>query len=275
MDTWHWWLHRWDAQQEVYIEQRERIYTVMFELLAQLAPPDMRVLDLAAGPGAVSKRLLERFPQASCVALDVDPVLLAVGQGALGDMGGRLQWLQADLRDPDWYDQLVAAKGRDVNRDRSDDRDRVESVGGDGVFDVVVSSTATHWLLPAELTGVYARLADLLTDTGVFINADGMPMAANHQRILASVRVLGQQRQTKALAAGDGEHWDDWWDALRQEPTLAVAFAERDQIFPPGSRSHRTAPSVQFQQAALREAGFGEVAPVYQDLTHHLMLALR
>jgi trans-aconitate methyltransferase len=64
-------------------------------------------IDLACGPGSLSQRLLQRFPQARVIAVDVDPVLLALGRGALGTVGGRLRWVDADLASPDWAQALA------------------------------------------------------------------------------------------------------------------------------------------------------------------------
>jgi len=104
---WERWVDRWDAQQAAYIEDRERRFDVMLSWVQILVGEEIVVLDLAAGPGAVSDRVLRRFPRARSVAVDIDPVLLALGDGAYGTRDGRLRWVRADLRHPDW----VAAVG--------------------------------------------------------------------------------------------------------------------------------------------------------------------
>lgn len=73
----------------------------MFDAVGQLLPESFVALDLACGPGSVSQRLLARFPGAWVVAVDMDPVMLALGQGALDTLGGRLRWIEADLASPD------------------------------------------------------------------------------------------------------------------------------------------------------------------------------
>ncbi len=40
------------------------------------------MLDLGCGPGSLATRLLDRIPAATVIALDADPVLLAIGQAA-------------------------------------------------------------------------------------------------------------------------------------------------------------------------------------------------
>lgn len=249
----HWrdWVRRWDAQQEVYIQQRARVFEVMLSLLHHLAGDDITVLDLAAGTGAISARLLVRRPAARSVAVDVDPVLLHLGRHAHGDFDGRLRWVKANLTDPSWVDKL-----------------------GQDHFDAVLSATATHWLRPPELAELYRCLATLLVPGGVFLNADHLPLPAHLHRITKTLRAEDERRQAVASTAG-AETWEGWWDALRAESALTDAFAERDRIFPPAGRWDRKSPDLAFHEAALNEAGFTEAGVVWQDLDERLLLALR
>jgi SAM-dependent methyltransferase len=206
---WEDWLRRWDVQQGVYIEDREREFEVMFSFLEVLLPPQITVLDLAAGAGSISQRLLRRRPQTRSVAVDIDPVMLAIGEGALGDMEGRLRWVRTDLRDPGWARAL-----------------------GQSTFDAVLSATVTHWLRPHELAAVYYDVAGLLRPGGVLLNADGLYYPRSQNRVRAAVEAVDQRRQEWAVDEG-AEAWGDWWDALRAEPALHEAFTMRDRIFPP------------------------------------------
>src|SRR5436305_8621532 len=126
--NWQDWMHRYDQQQSTYLPDREQRFTVMLDVLATLLPEHFVALDLACGPGSLSQRLLARFPQARCVAVDLDPVLLAIGKGALGTYDGRLRWIEADLRQDEWVDQL-----------------------GPATFNAAVSTTALHWLSDEHL----------------------------------------------------------------------------------------------------------------------------
>lgn len=244
-------LARWDVQQTVYIKARDRLYDAMFEVLSHLCPAgDPVVLDLACGPGAISSRLLQRLPGARSVAVDVDPVLLAIGEGALGDQDGRLRWVRADLRDPDWP----------------------AAVGANGTFDAVLSSTALHWLDPATLVSTFRRSYELLRPGGVLLNADYLPHP-DGTRLRAVCDEIALDRRNHALADG-GESWEAWWEAVSAEPALAGALAERAKLWPEGSRDWSGA-THRFQDSALREAGFGEVGVVWQDLQTGVIAGLR
>ncbi|WP_028661351.1 class I SAM-dependent methyltransferase [Nocardioides insulae] len=247
-------IARWDAQQGVYIPQRDAMYEAMFEALAHLRPAEeLVVLDLACGPGAISRRLLDRFPAARAVAVDVDPVLLRLGRGAYGDADGRLRWAGVDLRDPDWPQRL----GPD---------------GAAGTFDAVLSSTALHWLDPATLAATYRRCHELLRPDGVLLNADYLPHpAAGRLRDLSAA--MADERQDRAVATG-AESWDAWWEAVAAEPALAEALDERSALWPEGSRDW-TGPTLAFHETALLEAGFAEAGTLWQDLNERILVALK
>jgi trans-aconitate methyltransferase len=61
---WRSWLARWDAQQTGYLPDREARFTVMFDTLEVLLPAGFTALDVACGPGSLSRRLVARFPEA-------------------------------------------------------------------------------------------------------------------------------------------------------------------------------------------------------------------
>ena len=148
---WHQWLQRWDAQQTAYLPDREGRFGAMLDVLDILLPEEFIALDLACGPGAISQRLLARFPKARSIGVDLDPVLLTMGQVVLGHMGGRLRWVEADLMRPEWVSQLGASQ-----------------------VDAVLSTTALHWLPSEALIRVYRELGQLVRPGGVFLNGDNL-----------------------------------------------------------------------------------------------------
>ena len=247
-------LARWDVQQSVYIADRDRGYDVMFEVLTHLRPAeDLVVLDLACGPGAISSRLLGRLPKARSVAVDVDPVLLRIGENAFGDVDGRLRWVRADLRDPDW----PTALGAD---------------GTPATFDAVLSSTALHWLDPAALVATYRRAFELLQPGGILLNADYLPHPTG-SRLRTACDAIALDRRNRALAGG-AESWEAWWEAVTAEPALADALALRETLWPAGARDW-TGATHHFHDSALREAGFTEAGVVWQDLQQRVIVGLR
>ncbi|MEV4259564.1 methyltransferase domain-containing protein, partial [Spirillospora sp. NPDC049652] len=74
------WITRWDRQQEGYLPDREERFTALIDAVEAAGRPDPLVLDLGCGPGSLSARLLDRLPDATVVAVDTDPLLLALGR---------------------------------------------------------------------------------------------------------------------------------------------------------------------------------------------------
>jgi len=249
---WQDWLRRWDAQQQGYVPEREARFTAMLDVLAALLPPEFVALDLACGPGSIAQRLLARFPGARVVAVDMDPAMLALGRGALGDAGGRLRWIEADLSSPDW---LAALPGEQVH--------------------AVLSSTALHWLWPDSLTGVYGELATLLPPGGLVLNADHMAYPRDMPTLdRLAESALQAQWTDESFAARGLETGEQWWAAFAREPEAAPLLTARERLFAT-KRRQEVPPDFAFHVQALRTAGFREVGPVWQVLSDRVLLAVR
>ena len=249
---WRSWLRRWDAQQEGYVPEREIRFTVMFDALAALLPASFVAVDLASGPGSLSRRLLTRFPDARAIAVDMDPVMLAVGRGALGTVGGRLRWVEADLSTPGWLEGL-----------------------GETRVDAVLSSTALHWLTPDALHRVYGELAHLLPPGGLVLNADHMAFGPASPTIAGlSDRALDEQWSDASFAARGVETAERWWEAFAREPGVGSLLEARARLLA-GKVRQRTPPGFDDHVAALRDAGFAEVDTLWQVLSDRVLLAVR
>jgi len=201
--NWHEWMQRWDNQQSGYMPDREQRFSAMLDVLEALLPERFLALDLACGPGSISQRLLQRFPHARCIAVDFDPVLLLLGQHVLGDMQGRLRWVETDLRDPTWYTQLEEVH-----------------------MDAVLSTTALHWLTASTLVQVYQRLGKLVRPGGIVLNGDEFDFGP-HIPSFRQVAEFKHDQMNRDVAARSGtEDWSDWWENLKSEPGMEDPFAE-------------------------------------------------
>jgi trans-aconitate methyltransferase len=249
---WGGWLRRWDAQQEGYVPERVARFAAMFDAVAELLPAAFVALDLGCGPGSLSQRLLARFPAARAIAVDIDPVMLAIGRGAIGTAGGRLRWIEADLASPELLDAL-----------------------GETRVDAVVSATALHWLEPETLARLYHDLGRLLQPGGVLLNGDHMAFDS----ALPTFARLSQHAQDEewtdaAFAARGIETAEQFWDALAAEAAFAPLLAERTARFAAKGRPE-SPPGFDFHVAALRDAGFREIATIWQVLSDRVLLAVR
>jgi SAM-dependent methyltransferase len=256
---WAAWLRRWDAQQTFYLPMREERFEVMFDALEATVGSETNgafvALDLACGPGSISQRLLARFPTAHAFAVDLDPLLLAIGQGALGTSDGRITWLDDDLNDPAWADRLA------------------ERLAG-RQLDAVLSSTALHWITPGALARVYRALGQLMRPGGVFLNADHMQFGPQRPTIRALTAEIKTRRRTALRAATAVEDWEQWWQAIRAEPRLAELLAERERRMAWRDGKWTNA-GLDFQIGALVDAGFREVDVIWQWLDNRVLMAVR
>lgn len=253
---WQAWLRRWDAQQTGYLPDREERFTAMLDVLEVLLPEEFVAVDLACGPGSISQRLLARFPRARSVAVDLDPIMLTLGKGALGTVDGRLRWVEANLAGDDWPAKL-----------------------GEEQVDAVLSTTALHWLSGTAILGLYRRLGQLIRPGGVFLNGDNMAFAP-HLETFASVSTAVRERQQAQGFAGGAEDSETWWKAfeaeaaLKQQLSLHEQFAERWQRFPARLQAGE-APIYDLHEAALRNAGFREVGVIWQRMGNRVLMGVR
>jgi SAM-dependent methyltransferase len=238
------WVDRWDRQQERYLPHREERFSLMLDVVElRRGSGTLRVLDLCCGLGSISARTLVRFPYATLVAVDYDPVLLEVGRHAIGD---RVVFLDADVRDPAWDAGLEP-----------------------GSFDAVLSATAIHWLPEDAIARLYDTVASLLADGGVFLNADHLPVST--ASVADSSTRLLESWQQRELAGG--EDFGDFHRALAAEPELAAQAAERERRF-----AHRDPESelpLAWHRDRLLAAGFSEVDELWRHLGDAILLAIR
>jgi trans-aconitate methyltransferase len=249
--NWHEWMQRWDNQQSGYMPDREQRFSAMLDVLEALLPERFVALDLACGPGSISQRLLGRFPHARCIAMDFDPVLLLLGQHVLGDIQGRLRWVETDLRDPTWYTQLEEEH-----------------------VDAVLSTTALHWLTTSTLVQVYQRLGKLVRPGGVVLNGDEFDFGP-HMPAFRQVAESAHERMNREVAARSGaEDWSAWWENLKHEPGMDDLFAERQRRVIDGAH-HDSHAIVELHEAALRDAGFREVGVIWQHMGNRVVMGVR
>ncbi|HZE37733.1 MAG TPA: class I SAM-dependent methyltransferase [Stackebrandtia sp.] len=242
------WLDRWDRQQEGYLPEREDRFTAIADAVeAGAGRPDPLVIDLGCGPGSLSTRLLDRLPKATVVAVDADPLLLALGKAAHGHRDG-LRFVRANLSDADWVGRLKL----------------------DRPADAAVSTTALHWLSGEDLRVMYRDLATVLDTGGLLINGDHF--FVDETPTLKTIEAgLVQSAKDRAFGGNPPEAWGDWWEAVAADSALSGLYLERDIA------SHHGSPSglLSVHVDALRDAGFGEVGTIWQLGSDRILCGVR
>ncbi|MFG1923266.1 class I SAM-dependent methyltransferase [Cryptosporangium sp. NPDC048952] len=238
-------LRQWDVQQEAYVAHREQRFTVMLETIRLHLGTDVRVLDLACGPGALSDRVLTALPGSTVVAVDYDPMLLEIARGVLPSNRARV--LDVDLVAADWGTHV-----------------------GDEPFDAIVSSTALHWLSQQQLLGVYTSAARLVKPGGLLLNADHLPFLPPAFQAVAERHDAETQESGFASGALD---YRAWHELAYQHPELADLRERREKRF--ADRLPNPKSPLDLHLAALRGAGFAEVSTVWQYLDDVVVAARR
>ena len=243
---WAGWAATWEARMEAFFPRRRECIAAMLEVLAELLPPGpWRLLDLGAGTGSLTRALLNRFPETIVVALDLDPVLMTIGRGALGDGGGRLTWRQLDLHAPDWADQV--------------------STGPKETFDAVISLATLHHFSARERAVIYGDLAGLVRPGGLVLNAEGLAAGSPSTRL---ARQFDEARRRGSPPA------DGWWEAIGADPAFAEAVAERENLRDRMRGAGRHSSAEAHCRAMLR-AGFSEATVAWRHLDEALVVGLR
>lgn len=239
------WLDRWDRQQQGYIADREERFAVLADVLAT-EHEMQRIVDLGCGPGSLAARLSVRFPQATIVGVDADPLLLGLAR-ARHAAARRLRFVHADLRLPGWRDAL----------------------GVDGPVDAVVSTTALHWLTGDELAALYRDVAALLRPGGLFVDGDHFATSSE-----AVDRLATAVRDGRAGRVGQhAENWQEWWTAVGQAAELAELVGERGAR--PIAHDVAVLPTLDDHSRLLRSSGFAEVGVVWQHGDDRILAAVR
>ena len=233
------WQESWDRQQEGYMPDREARLAALLDVVEAVAGPRPLVLDLACGTGTISRRLLERFPRARSIAVDVDPALLTIARATLGD-DERVRFVRADLADPAWVGALP-----------------------DTPVDAVLTATAMHWLPEPLLRRVYHDLAGIVRPGGAVANADQME-DQDLPRRGAALTAVEDRRQTRVRADGRPD-WDAWWDIAAADPLISAAVAERRVRFGGVNHPAEFDPPSSWHARALRDAGFEEAGVVWRS----------
>lgn len=243
--SWPDWVDRWDRQQERYLVDREGRFGLMLDYAQALLETEMpRVLDLCCGNGALTRRVLLRFPGARVTAVDWDPVHLEIARRTLPD---EVEIVEADVTTRDWSDSI-----------------------GAGALDLVVSATALHWLDREALEELYGRLATLVAPGGLFLNADHFP--SDEPTIGRIGEELTEAWQDANFAHGEETH-AGFHEAAAAAPELRPAAELRAKRFEPHETGDAKTQAAGFHREALRRAGFEEVAEIWRYRNDAVLLA--
>jgi tRNA (cmo5U34)-methyltransferase len=150
--------HDWDSPD--YVEgwaqgqdPKENLRQEPFRILADTIPykktAEIKILDLGAGYGALTKFLLETFPNASAVCQDGSTEMAKLGSERMKNLTGRFDYAICNYSEPGWTKAI------------------------NGTFDAIVSSIAIHNVRdPKIMQRIYQEIYPLVKPGGCFLNFD-------------------------------------------------------------------------------------------------------
>ncbi len=152
--------HDWDSLEYVSNwakgqDPKEKDRQEPFHVLADTIPFNknvpIRILDVGAGYGALTKFLLERFFNATAVCHDGSVEMAKLGRERMKNLAGRFEYVIANFGRNDWCKVVP------------------------GQFEAIVSSIAIHNVHdPSIIRGIYRDIFLLVKPGGCFLNFDRM-----------------------------------------------------------------------------------------------------
>jgi tRNA (cmo5U34)-methyltransferase len=186
----------------------------LVEALANLLPAGEapRILDLGAGTGALSARIVARLPEAALTLLDADPAMLAQAEQRLAPHRARVTLVQGSF-----FDALPAC-------------------------DAAVASLSLHHVRDLDHKGaLYRNVHRAIAPGGILLDADaampGSPALADRARRRWAAHLVAHGH-TEAEAYARFVDWarEDRFFSVEEELALlrAAGFAGADVIFRSG-----------------------------------------
>ena len=179
-------VDEWVSRQRAEDPRRAERFQLICDLFPFPTDATVTILDVGAGYGPVSAYILDRFPNATCIAQDGSEPMLKRARDLLTPYGERFKPHQSDLFDPNWLPKPYSP------------------------FDAAVSSSCLHNLRDfRRISEIYRNIREHLQPGGVFLNLDltNAPTSELQQRY---VGVAAARRQR------DGSPREDVGAMVRQ-----------------------------------------------------------
>jgi tRNA (cmo5U34)-methyltransferase len=224
------------ANADIIVPRRAEQIKLLLELLPCPLDTSVSVLDLGAGYGAVTERILERYPRSTVTCIDGSEAMIVHAGKRLHAYGNRVQVLKADLAERSWSRVLQPLMSPSAQADK----------GGGAIFDAVVSAIAIHHLSHQRKQELYCEIFQLLIPNGIFLNNDVVatpPALKDRFEVLNLDAILEQEQAQRGIA--------------RTREQLEAEM--REQLRLAGKRHHSRIAPLSDQLRWLADAGFRSV----------------
>lgn len=166
-----WYAERMDRR----AEERRRQFDLMARLIPFGTEEPIRLLDVGAGYGVVAAAVLDAFPNARAVLLDVSEEMIRLGRERMAPYAERYEYVHGDFAGGSVPDE----------------------VGSE--YHAVMSSLAIHHLPPEAKRSLYRDIAGRLRSGGCFLNLDSIA-APNAELEAVYRRVADRERPAQPEA---------------------------------------------------------------------------
>ena len=132
----------YDRQRNYVIPNMDQIYTIMVDLTS-CDVPGPKILDLGAGTGLLSEKLLKKYSRGSFTLIDLSNEMLNIAKERFKG-NSNFKYIQGDYLNTDFKDS----------------------------FDIIMSSLSIHHLNDDSKKNIYFKIYQILNKGGIFLNAD-------------------------------------------------------------------------------------------------------
>lgn len=172
-----------------------QIHAVLISLIPFGRDASIRVLDIGSGHGLLAGSVLDAFPNAQAIGLDLSEAMMEEGRKRMARFGDRFTYHLGEFSDGSLPADLP------------------------GTFDVAVSSRAIHHIRPAAKMRLFADIHLRLNDGGCFLDIDNMRprdplLRERYADIRDPVAAAARRERQRARGGGGGEHADPMDDQV-------------------------------------------------------------
>jgi SAM-dependent methyltransferase len=244
MHDWHShsYAHDWIGRQAAAAKERERaLYLRKLTHLLPFDPEDeIRVLDIGAGYGALTRVILDTYPHSTVVVHDYAEPMLLEARSYLSGASDSVSFVRGDLLNEDWAKDIA------------------------GTFDAIVSSIAIHNVrYPGRIRSIYRDVFEMLVPGGCFLNVDYVTPAGDFaMRARRHEKVMDERYRIRQKTG----RWQSL-DRIEAGAAIGAVQAPEDAECVPAS--------VENHLRWLAESGFREAECFWHDGLRALIGALK